>query len=542
MPPQFRRLTSSIYIKILAAFTAILLLSLFLGYGTLGELRDVSVESSGMTPRIENIQTLAEMRSTLNILESRLTNTERISRDELETLARRLDTDLGDVLHRATPSGEHAEVQLLESAIKTTTTDVRAVLRAGGTTITPESLMTILTSIDNARTSIDAFGRLVEEDTTTALSRQQGLLERAMRQLLSAQIIVLLLGMILAMFLARMITAPIEILRESVLSVARGDYGAKVAIHSRDELGELADAFNDMSSALKKYTTSLEETVAERTKELNEKIAALGALTNDLDVSAQMLIRRDVALTRATERLEDLDSVKSEFISVAAHQLRTPLSAIKWTLSLLLDGDAGAVTPEQKELFEKASQSNERMIRLIEDMLTVTRIESGKATFVSVPVSLGDILAGIIQEISANAKDKGLTVILSPIPQHRTILGDAEKLRSMFQNLLENATRYTPKGGTITATLLQKEHMIEVQVSDTGIGIPEKQRMNIFSKFFRADNAVKTVTDGTGLGLYVAKTIAERHHGSLRFESTEGKGTTFFITLPNEDAPFLTQF
>jgi len=521
---------------------AILLLSLFLGYGTLGQLRDVSTEARGMTPRIENLQTLAEMRSTLNVLESRLTANERISREELETLVRRLDADLNNVLRRTTPSLLPNDIKIFEETITTTTVDVRAILRSGGATITPEMLSTVLLGIDNAKMSIDAFGRIVEDDTTSALTRQQDLLEQAMRQLLSTQIIVLLLGIILAMFLARMITSPIEILRESVLQVARGDYGAKVAIQSKDELGELADAFNDMSSALKKYTTSLEETVTERTKELHEKISTLDALTSDLDVSAQMLIRRDVALTRATERLEDLDSVKSEFISVAAHQLRTPLSAIKWTLSLLLDGDAGPITEEQKELFEKASQSNERMIRLIEDMLTVTRIESGKATFVSIPVSVGEILSGLFQEIGANAKDKGLQLILSPIPQHRMILGDAEKLRSMFQNLLENATRYTPKGGTITATLLQKEHMIEVQIADTGIGIPEKQRLNIFSKFFRADNAVKTVTDGTGLGLYVAKTIAERHHGTLRFESTEGRGTTFFITLPNEDAPFLAQF
>lgn len=541
MPLKFRRLTSSIYVKILAGFTAILLLSLFLGYGTLGEIKDVSTESAKMTPRIENIQTLAEMRSTLGLLEGRLTSTERISRDELETLVRRLDLDLSDILRRSSAPLDASGLKEFEDVIKATSRDVRSLLRSEVATITPETLGAILSGIDASKTSIDAFGRLVEDDTTMALTLQQTLLDQAMSRLLSTQIIVLLLGMILAMFLARMITSPIEILRESVLSVSRGDYGAKVAVRSRDELGELADAFNDMSTALKTYTTSLEGTVAERTRELNEKIATLGALTSDLDESAKMLIRRDVALTRATERLEELDSVKSEFISVAAHQLRTPLSAIKWTLSLLQDGDAGPVTPEQKDLFEKAAQSNERMIRLIEDMLTVTRIESGKATFVSVPVSLGEILIGITGEIATTAKDKGLTLTLAPLPQHRTILGDAEKLRSVFQNLLENAMRYTPKGGTITVTLFQKEHMVEIQVKDSGIGIPEKQRMNIFSKFFRADNAVKTVTDGTGLGLYVAKTIVERHHGSLRFESEEGKGTTFFITLPNEDAPFMSQ-
>ncbi len=537
MPSRFRRLTSSIYVKILTGFTAILLLSLFLGYGTLGELRDVSTEASAMTPRIQNIQTLAEMRSTLNVLESRLTSADRISREELETLVRRLETDSTEVLRRVTLVGE--EKDLFQETLGGTVRNVRDLLRADVATITPAVIGETMAMIDNSRTSIDTFGRLIEEDTTMALSRQGELLSQAMRQLLSTQIIVLLLGMILAMFLARMITSPIEILRESVLSVARGDYGAKVAIRSKDELGELADAFNDMSSALKKYTTSLESTVAERTKELNEKVATLGALTRDLDDSAVMLVRRDVALTRATERLEELDSVKSEFISVAAHQLRTPLSAIKWTLSLLLDGDAGAITPEQKELFEKAAQSNERMIRLIEDMLTVTRIESGKATFVSVPVSVGEILTGLVTEVRATAVDKGLLLTLTPLPEHRTILGDGEKLRSVFQNLLENAIRYTPKGGSITLSLLQREHMVEVHIADTGIGIPEKQRMNIFSKFFRADNAVKTVTDGTGLGLYVAKTIVERHHGTLRFERTEGKGTTFIITLPNEDAPFL---
>jgi signal transduction histidine kinase len=538
MIQKLRSLSSSIYIKIFIGFTAILLLSLFLGYGTYGELKTVNTVVEAMAPRIENIQTFAEMRATLNILASHLTKeSEHVSAEEITVLTRRLEEDLALVLERP-PFGEEKDIALFEEIVRQATGELMR-LSQKAPAPSPDDLSNALLALDEARTTIDVSARLIEEETRTALNLEQSLLDQAMRQLLTTQVIVLFLGVLLAMFLARMITSPLEILRESVASVARGDYGAKVAIRSHDELGELASAFNEMSSALKKYTTSLEGTVAERTKELNEKLTTLDSLTHELDESAQMLIRRDVALTRATERLEELDSVKSEFISVAAHQLRTPLSAIKWTLSLLLDGDAGTVTPEQRELFEKASQSNERMIRLIEDMLTVTRIESGKATFVSVPVLPGDILSGLVQEVGKTAQEKGVHLNLSPIPEHRTVLGDAEKLRDVFQNLLENAIRYTPRTGTIQVSLTQKEHFVEVSIADSGIGIPEKQRANIFTKFFRADNAVKTVTDGTGLGLYVAKTIIERHHGSLRFESVEGKGTTFIVTLPNEDAPFM---
>jgi signal transduction histidine kinase len=538
MLQRFRTFTSSIYIKILLGFAAILLLSLFLGYRTLGELRAVSAVAGAMTPRIENIQTLAEMRATINILQTRLSRgREGVSLEEIQSLTRHLEENLTLVLSRSS-FGESKDRIAFEQSTTQSVTILSQLFGRPGELPPNDSFEMVRASLDDTRVAVDISARLIEEETRTALGLEHTLLQEAMHQLLTTQILILFLGMLLAMFLARMITSPIEILKESVLSVARGDYGAKVAIRSRDELGELASAFNDMSFALKKYTTSLEVTVTERTKELNEKIAALDMLTKELDESAQMLIRRDVALTRATERLEELDSVKSEFISVAAHQLRTPLSAIKWTLSLLLDGDAGVATPEQKELFEKALSSNERMIRLIEDMLTVTRIESGKATFVSLPVSLGELLVGLVQEVEKSAHEKGVMLTLAPVPQHRTILGDAEKLRAVFQNLLENALRYTPSSGKVSVTLVQTEHMIEVHIADSGIGIPEKDRANIFTKFFRADNAVKTVTDGTGLGLYVAKTIIERHHGTLRFESTEGKGTTFFATLPNEDAPF----
>ncbi len=264
------------------------------------------------------------------------------------------------------------------------------------------------------------------------------------------------------------------------------------------------------------------------------KAEELQDIAKEQEKGAHMLVRRDVELTTANDRLRRLDDVKSGFISVVAHQLRTPLSGIKWTLNLLISGDMGALTTEQKTFLMKAYESNDRMISLVNDMLGADRIESGKARYAFLPVRLADIVDNVLFELLPQAKAKGILMRFTPNhTEVSKVKADPEKLRAVFQNLLENSIKYSRTGGTVEIGMERTTHNeIRVSIKDNGIGIPKDQQKNIFERFFRAQNAIKLETDGSGLGLFIVKSIIERHGGHISFESAEGKGVTFFFTLP----------
>ncbi len=231
-------------------------------------------------------------------------------------------------------------------------------------------------------------------------------------------------------------------------------------------------------------------------------------------------------------REKKIEELKSEFVSIAAHQLRTPLSAIKWTLKMLLDGDLGEITPEQKNFIEKTYQANERMIHLINDLLDVSRIEEGRYVYKPTLIRLDTIVEKMVNSYKELAENKGLVLELKVENGSFLVKVDVEKIKLAIQNLLENAISYTPKGGRVTVSLKERENEIEFSIKDTGVGIPKDQQKRIFSKFFRAPNVMRMQTEGTGLGLFITKNIIESHGGKIWFESEEGKGTTFYFTLP----------
>ena len=214
---------------------------------------------------------------------------------------------------------------------------------------------------------------------------------------------------------------------------------------------------------------------------------------DELDQRAILLLRRDRELTIANEKLHELDVIKSEFLSVAAHQLRTPLAAIKWILSVLLEGHMGTLSTEQKSYLMKGEESNNRMIRLVDDMLTVTRIESGKTEYQFYKLSLNAILKNLLNDFQPRIKEKKLVLHYNEESENFEIMVDPEKIRYVFENLFENSLRYTPPNGSIEASLKSDGKMCIVTIKDSGIGIPIKEQKNIFSKFFRATNAVKKI-------------------------------------------------
>lgn len=255
-------------------------------------------------------------------------------------------------------------------------------------------------------------------------------------------------------------------------------------------------------------------------------------LLEQQETSSKMLVRRDLELTRANEMLRELDKRKSDFLSVMAHQLRTPLAGIKWTFNILLGEDLGTLNEEQKKFLMKGYESNQRMINLIEDMLGAERIGSGRAHFEFETTSLSTVLETVTFELSPQAANRNVTLKIEGITPNLTpVIADNEKLKAVFQNLMDNAIKYTRSGGTVTVRCTDNGDFFVIAIEDTGIGIPHEQQRYIFNRFYRAPNAIKEQTDGSGLGLFIVKGIVEKHGGTIWFDSEEGKGTTFYFTV-----------
>ena len=249
-----------------------------------------------------------------------------------------------------------------------------------------------------------------------------------------------------------------------------------------------------------------------------------------LDDSGKLLFF--VSIERDLTKAKAIEKIKTEFISLASHQLRTPLSAVKWFGKMLISGDAGDLNPMQKEYVEKIYESNEREIRLVNSLLNVSKIESGKILVEPRLTDLTRLISSVMTDFRLEAGEPGkkLTAVIDKkIPK---IYIDEDQIRQVYANLISNAVRYTKKGGVISVKVYLSKNFIMTEIKDNGIGIPKREQKRVFDKFFRASNALKIETDGTGLGLFLSKTIVESSGGKMGFRSSEGKGSTFWFTLP----------
>lgn len=230
--------------------------------------------------------------------------------------------------------------------------------------------------------------------------------------------------------------------------------------------------------------------------------------------------------------LYELDRLKTDFITVAAHQLRTPLSSVNWALKLLLDSEVGPVNEDQRGMLERGYETNTKMIKLVNDLLDVTRIEHGKFVYKFEANDFNQLLDTLIKSSELTAQEHNIEVRLEKHEEVPLFAFDMDKLSIALQNLVDNALKYTLPGGRVTIATKQRGNYLEVKVSDTGVGIPKEELPKIFSKFFRATNAVHLQTEGSGLGLVIAKSIIVRHGGQIDVDSIEGKGSTFTFTVP----------
>lgn len=236
-------------------------------------------------------------------------------------------------------------------------------------------------------------------------------------------------------------------------------------------------------------------------------------------------------VTQGFDKLAQANKMKTEFVSVASHQLRTPLSATRWILNLLNEG-RGQKPEDLASYLDLIKESNERMIKLVNDLLDVSRIEMGRVIFNPCQTDIYILIQKIVNNFSVYAKANNVTISLEASETLPNVYTDPEKISLVIQNLVDNAIKYIKGKGEIKISLESNAKFVKVTIRDTGVGIPASQQKFIFQKFFRSDNIMKHQTVGTGLGLFIAKSVVEESKGKIWFESQEGQGTTFYFTLP----------
>ena len=237
-------------------------------------------------------------------------------------------------------------------------------------------------------------------------------------------------------------------------------------------------------------------------------------------------------LQQSNKKLHELDESKDEFISMASHQLRTPLTTVKGYLSMVLEGDVGKISPEQRKVLEEAYDSSQRMVYLIGDFLNVSRLQTGKFELERTPVNITKIINEEIGQLTTGAAVRKIKLNYQPPANFPILSVDENKLRQVMMNFIDNAIYYSPPDTSIDVSIVQQRGEMVFKVTDHGIGVPANERHRLFSKFYRASNAKKQRPDGTGIGLFMAKKVIVAHGGSVIFESKEGQGSTFGFRLP----------
>ncbi len=329
-----------------------------------------------------------------------------------------------------------------------------------------------------------------------------------------ASLLVLVLSFLSFLF-SNYFTRPIRKLQEATERIGAGDLDYKITIKTNDEIEQLADALNQMSDNLKQTTTS---------------VTALNKEIEYRKNTEQRLLEIAGKLEKSNRELRKLDELKSEFVSTVSHELRTPLSITREGISLVLDGITGSINKQQEEMLNTARDNIDRLARIINNLLDISKIESGKIQLKREETDIVTLAEQTVKLFEAKAKEKGLDIKTNFPEQKVYIYADADRIHQVFTNLISNAIKFTEKG-YIEISIKEIENEIECTVSDTGVGISETDLKNVFDKFRQFARVVGPGEKGTGLGLSIAKGIIEIHKGRIWVESQLGKGTKFTFIL-----------
>lgn len=261
----------------------------------------------------------------------------------------------------------------------------------------------------------------------------------------------------------------------------------------------------------------------------NEK---LKEIIKSLDKSAQMLLLRDVELREANTKLTTLDKQKSEFIAIAAHQLRTPLTSIKFAHQILSDSISEKLSEDNLKVLESARLSIDRMFTMIEDLLVIDAIDYGDLQLAHESFSIEKCIEDILSSFTEIIHNKQLQIRKNFMENPPKVSCDSHKIRDVLSNIIDNAIKYTPSKGEISISTMYTQDNLIVNIDDTGIGVEQRDEHLLFKKFSRMDNAKLLDANGSGLGLYIARKIIEKHLGSITFLNRLPQGSSFIISLP----------
>jgi signal transduction histidine kinase len=260
---------------------------------------------------------------------------------------------------------------------------------------------------------------------------------------------------------------------------------------------------------------------------------------NELRLLQQQLVRQNLELEAANAELRRLDELKTMFVSVAAHELRSPLTSIMGYLEVVIDNEVGPLNQQQLEYLQIVARSADHLLRVAKDLLDTTRIETGRIALVLRPEDLTALVEAVAAEHAPQLAARAQHFTLRAEPNLPPALCDATRASQIVGNLLDNASKYTRSGGSIviTVAVAEEDGFLQVSVADNGVGIPHGDQSKLFGRFFRAGTAADTGSSGAGLGLHITRSLVELHGGRIWFESALGQGSTFHVTFPVADSP-----
>jgi len=303
--------------------------------------------------------------------------------------------------------------------------------------------------------------------------------------------------------------------------------GRKIDEKMAAQSTSLKNLYNLANSASDDYKTA--EYSTEGHQELTLEVTRIPVHAEGGVKIGSMQILHDITREKVVEKM------KVGFVSVASHQLRTPLTGMRWSLDLLRDEGMSAMNERQRKIVDDLFTINNTLISVVDDLLDVSRIEEGEFGYTFSRADVTPIIQKIIKALEVNAQMRNVAISLDA-KESIPVSIDPDKLELVFQNIIGNGIKYTKRDGYVKVFMKHEPSKLTLAFEDNGIGIPEKDKPFIFTKFFRAENAIQYQTEGSGLGLYIVKSIADKHHASIRFESEEGKGTTFYLEFPLDPA------
>ncbi len=423
-----------------------------------------------------------------------------------------------------------------------------------------ENIYSLVVALDNETTPMLEHIHVEMQSTISRVSKTHN----------TTVIITVLLVLAGMIFTIRAVTHPVRRLTRGTEAIVQGDYDHRIELEGKDELTLLAERFNYMAEVLsnresrlvekkeefQELNETLERKVQERTvalrkkqEEINYKYLELESTNEELQASYVQLQTTAAELEEAQSRLQEnydmlqamnkelkrANDVKNKFLSIMSHELRTPLTVINGYLSLVLEKNYGKPSKSLRDVLSVVKEQGVNQLHLIEDLLDLTRIESGEYKLDRQPCNPEEILRKIISSYKPSIDEKKITVTLDVEGDIPDVYWDYQKILQIFQNLLDNAQKFTPAGGWVAFSIKSKTDFVEIRVSDNGIGIPKEQQSYIFDRFYQVDSSSTRQFGGSGLGLSIVREIVIAHNGKIFVDSEEEKGTTFLILLPPGD-------